>query len=261
MVPELRPRGVGEMLDAAVALYRVRFRRLVLTALAVVAPTQVLITLLFISVSNDQQQSTQASNTQVGTLWVAALLYAVVGLVVTALATRSVADAYVGGDMSQGAPRRSPFAVLTLVAIVSVVTATGLAACVFPGLLLLALWAVAIPVTRLEGTGVFRSMRRAQQLAGGHYLLNLGLISAALLLWAVLTWAIGLGASEWVNHGASRTSALIAQGCGDALATALTTPLIAAAIVVCYFDARIRREAFDIQLKLLPPAPSLASAQ
>src|SRR5262245_42046961 len=162
MVPELRPRGVGEMLDAAVALYRVRFRRLVLTALTVVAPVQVLITLLLISVSNDEQTTTQSSNSQAGTLWVAMLLYAIVGLVVTALVTRTVASAYVGSDMTQGAvPKRSPFAVLALVAIVSVIFAIGLAFCIFPGLLLLALWAASIPVMRLEGTGVFRSMRRS----------------------------------------------------------------------------------------------------
>jgi hypothetical protein len=233
----------------------------VLTAIAVVAPVQVLITLLLISVSDDQQATTQSSNAQAGALWVAILLYAVVGLIVTALATHTVANAYVGADMAQGVSRRSPFAVLALVAIVSVLSAAGLALCIIPGLLLLALWAAAIPVMRLEGTGVFRSMRRSQQLAGSHYLLNLALISAALALWLILTWAIGIAASEWVNHGASRTSALIAQGCGDVFANAITTPLIAAAIVVCYFDARIRSEAFDLQLKLLQSAPDLAPAQ
>ena len=33
MVPELRPRGIGEMLDVAVAIYRASARRLVLVAL------------------------------------------------------------------------------------------------------------------------------------------------------------------------------------------------------------------------------------
>jgi hypothetical protein len=262
MVPELRPRGIGEMLDAAVALYRVRFRRLVLTSLAVVAPVQVLITLLLISATSDQTTTTQATNAQTGTLWVAMLLYTVVGLVVTALVTRTIGDAYVGADHAHATVRkRSLFALVALVAIVAVVSAIGLALCLAPGLLLLALWAIAIPAMRLEGTGVFRSMRRSQQLAGGHYLLNLGLISTALLLWFVLTEAIGLGASQWINHGASRTSALIAQGSGDVVATALTTPLIAAAIVVCYFDARIRKEAFDIQMKMVQPGDELVPAQ
>jgi hypothetical protein len=262
MVAELRPRGIGEMLDAAVALYRVRFRRLVLTSLAVVAPVQVLITVLLISATNDDTTTTQGTNTQTGTLWVALLLYTIVGLVVTALVSRTIGDAYIGANGAHATVRkRSPFALVALVAIVSIVSAIGLAVCIFPGLLLLALWAIAIPVMRLEGTGVFRSMRRSQQLAGGHYLLNLGLVSSGLLLWFVLTEAIGLGASQWINHGASRTSALIAQGSGDLLATAITTPLIATAIVVCYFDARIRKEAFDIQLQMVQSTSELAPAQ
>jgi hypothetical protein len=238
MVPELRPRGIGEMLDAAVALYRVRFRRLVLTSLAVVAPVQVLITLLLISATSDDT-TTGSNSAQTGTLWVALLLYTIVGLVVTALVARTVGDAYVGDPNAHSTvPKRSPFALVALVAIVSVVCAIGLAFCIIPGLLMLALWAPAIPAMRLEGTRVFRSIGRSQHLAGGHYLLNVGLISSALLLWFVLTEAIGLGATEWVNHGASRTSALIAQGSGDLFATAITTPLIATAIVVCYFDGR-----------------------
>jgi hypothetical protein len=250
------------MLDAAVALYRVRFRRLVLTSLAVVAPVQVLITLLLISATSDQTDTTQSTNTQTGTLWVALLLYTIVGLVVTALVARTIGDAYVGAQNAHATvPRRSPFALVALVAIVSVVCAIGLALCIFPGLLLLALWAPAIPAMRLEGTRVFGSIGRSQRLAGGHYLLNVGLISSALLLWFVLTEAIGLGASEWINHGASRTSALIAQGSGDLLATAITTPLIATAIVVCYFDARIRKEAFDIQLQMVQPVDELAPAR
>src|SRR5689334_3979936 len=142
MVPELRPRGIGEMLDAAVALYRVRFRRLVLTSLAVVAPVQLLITLLLISATNEQSTITEATNAQTGTLFVALLLYTIVGLVVTALVARTVGDAYVGtANAHATVPKRSPFALVALVAVVSVLCAIGLAICIFPGLLLLALWA------------------------------------------------------------------------------------------------------------------------
>ena len=38
MVPELRPRGIGEILDAAVALYRARFGQLIRYSAIVVVP-------------------------------------------------------------------------------------------------------------------------------------------------------------------------------------------------------------------------------
>ena len=53
MVPELRPRGIGEMLDAAVALYRARFGRLVRITLAVIVPVQILNTIILLSAQPD----------------------------------------------------------------------------------------------------------------------------------------------------------------------------------------------------------------
>jgi len=49
MVPELRPRGIGEMLDVAVAIYRASARRLVLVALVVEVPVQLLMTIVLLS--------------------------------------------------------------------------------------------------------------------------------------------------------------------------------------------------------------------
>ena len=49
MVSELRPRGIGEILDTAVALYRARFRKLTLVTATVVIPVQVLSALVLLS--------------------------------------------------------------------------------------------------------------------------------------------------------------------------------------------------------------------
>ena len=40
----------------------------------------------------------------------------------------------------------------------------------------------------------------------------------------------------------------ISQGIANTVVAVLTTPFLAAAIVACYFDLRIRNEAFDVQL-------------
>ncbi len=53
MVPELRPRGIGEILDTAVALYRARFTRLARVAAAVVIPVQALSAIVLISARPD----------------------------------------------------------------------------------------------------------------------------------------------------------------------------------------------------------------
>ena len=54
MIPELRPRSVGEVLDAAVLLYRARFGALMKAAAIVVIPLTVLILLIQLSALPDE---------------------------------------------------------------------------------------------------------------------------------------------------------------------------------------------------------------
>src|SRR5579859_3788019 len=49
MVPDLRPRGIGEILDSAVALYRARFTKLVIVAATIVVPVQVFSAIVMLS--------------------------------------------------------------------------------------------------------------------------------------------------------------------------------------------------------------------
>src|SRR4029079_2142330 len=53
MVSELRPRGIGEILDSAVALYRARFTRLMRVAAFVVIPVQLLSAVVLLSAQPD----------------------------------------------------------------------------------------------------------------------------------------------------------------------------------------------------------------
>ena len=46
----------------------------------------------------------------------------------------------------------------------------------------------------------------------------------------------------------SASAEVIAQSIGTAIATVLTTPFLAAAVVALYFDLRIRAEGFDVQM-------------
>ena len=54
MVPELRPRSVGEVLDAAVLLYRARFGALMRVSLIVVIPVSLLTMLVLLSALPDE---------------------------------------------------------------------------------------------------------------------------------------------------------------------------------------------------------------
>jgi hypothetical protein len=294
MIPELRARGIGEILDAAVALYRARFGRLLRVAAFVVVPVQILNTIVLLSAQPDgfnvsyTGQATpryDENSALVGlsaTLVVLAVNFIASAFIVAAC-TRVVADAYVapGQEAREAARqgRRRVFAVMGTSFMVLMCEGGALFAGVFVGVLIvlattpyvglvlgiaavfvpLSLFAVAIPSLILESTGVFRALGRSVTLTKSKFFHVLGLVVTAQLLGSVLNVGIAEAVSWFVRHGGSTTAAVIGQAFANTIASVLTTPFLATAAVALYFDVRIRKEGFDVQL-LMQRTAALAPA-
>src|SRR6266540_3309405 len=112
MVPDLRPRGVGEILDAAALLYRSWFGPLVRYAAIVVLPVQAFLTIVLLSAQPDNfsvgitgsaQPRFDTNSAQLA----ATVVVLVVGLIthafIVAVTTRVVANQYV--DHAEGSAR------------------------------------------------------------------------------------------------------------------------------------------------------------
>ncbi|MDQ1460292.1 MAG: hypothetical protein QOI08_1776 [Actinomycetota bacterium] len=263
MVPELRPRGIGEILDAAVVLYRARFRRLVTVAAAVVIPVQALSAIVLLSAQPDRlnfgvtgsvtpQYNTSSVTTQLAAVIVVGLVTALSTAVITAVCTRIVANAYIGqSSMARDAARAVRprlFAVVGVSLVVLVSEVIGLAACFIGVLYPLTVFAVAIPVLILEGIGVWSATGRSVTLTKAHAMHVLGLVLTVQLLVAVVNTALVGGVSVLLRSGNGIVAAVIGQSIASTVAGVLTTPFAATAIVVLYFDLRTRDEAFDVQL-------------
>jgi hypothetical protein len=262
MVPDLRPRGIGEMLDVAVAIYRRCARRLVVVALVIEVPVQLLMTIVLLSAQPDSFSVNIAGNasptfasrsTQLAATFVVLLVSVVSTAFVLAVCTRIVADAYVGlagggpAEAARGAAGRV-LAVLGLALLTALSQIAGLAFCLVGAAVPLALFAVAMPVLILEGVGVFAALGRSATLTKAHFFRVLGLVVTAQLLTAVLNIGLTLAVAAAMRNSGNTTAGVISQGIANTVVAVLTTPFIAAAIVVCYFDLRIRSEAFDVQL-------------
>jgi len=263
VIPELRPRGIGEILDAAVALYRARFAQLLRYAAIVVFPVQVLLTLVSLSAQSDHYNVTISGNAtpQFSTTraeLAATFVVLVVGLLthafVSAITTRVVADEYVGyaeppGQAARTAARRF-LAVIGVALLIGISELLGVLLCFVGSFAAQALFSVAIPVVILERRKVFAAMARSVELTRAHFWHVLGVILSASILSALLNFALTLALNLWSAHGGSPTSLAIAQGIINSLTLLLTAPFVAAAIVALYFDLRIRDEAFDVQMAL-----------
>src|SRR4249920_3714373 len=101
----MRPRGIGEILDAAVSLYRARFGQLVRYAAIVVVPVQLLLTIVLLSAQPDNYSVSVSGNAtpqfnsggaQLGATIVVLIAGWLTHAFVAAVTTRIVANAYVG---------------------------------------------------------------------------------------------------------------------------------------------------------------------
>jgi hypothetical protein len=273
MVSELRPRGIGEILDTAVALYRARFRKLTLVAATVVVPVQILSALILLSAQPDHYSLTvtgtvspQYDSNSVAVAFAALIVITLVSVLstalITAVCTRIVADAYIDREsitrdaVNQVRPRVFAIAGLSLLLIIC--EGIGFLFCIVGVLIPITLFAVAIPVLILEGASVSTAISRSVNLTkpyAGHVL---GVVLTARLLVVVLNGALAFGVNYLLRNGHSVVGAVIGQSIASTIAGILTTPFAATAVVALYFDLRIRNEAFDVQLLMQGNEPRVA---
>jgi len=261
MVSELRPRGIGEILDSSVALYRARFTRLVRVAAWVVIPVQALSALVLLSAQPDNF-SVSARGTvtpqyaSATTQLAAAVVIAVVGVLSTAFivaaCARVIGDAYIDrtSEASEAfkAVRPRVFAIVGTALIVVVSEGLGFLACFIGAFVPLTFFAVAIPALILEGIGVSAAIGRSVSLTKSHVWHVLGLVLTTQLLATVLNFSLAVAAQLLVHSSGSTVAAVIGQSVANVIAGVLTTPFVATATVILYFDLRVRDEAFDVQL-------------
>ena len=119
-VTQLRPLGIGEILDVGITIYRRNFRALLTLVFVVVAPFEILSALLQASALPDTSFLTDTSATEpvdidrefwlgVAAFGAAGVLSFIAGLVATGACFKAIADGYLGerADWRPFRPRRA----------------------------------------------------------------------------------------------------------------------------------------------------------
>lgn len=111
-------------------------------------------------------------------------------------------------------------------------------------------WIVAVPAFLTEGTKGRRALGRSFGLIKGRWWRTLGLYFLANFLVGIVGNIVGslLTALQFTEVGESFAMRLTLDALGQTIAAVITTPFIAAFIIVLYFDLRVRKEGFDLQL-------------
>ena len=262
----LRPLGIGEILDVAIKVYRSRFKMLLTAVAVVIAPFAILTAVVQVSSSPDDDIATETQQldgtTDVevdgGELAVAIGGFAVVGLLglvstqlATAASIKIVAGAYLGEEPTWQDSLRFAAgrlrSLIWLAILTSVLLIIGFILCIVPGVYFYVAWALSTAVLLLEDVRGRKALGRSRQLVRGRW----WPLAVVLLLSSLLSAVVGFALSVPVVlllFSSSDAVATIGQVVANTAGTILVTPFTAAVIVIAYFDMRVRKEGFDLEL-------------
>ena len=239
------PRDLGGIISSAFSIYRRNAGQLLLIVAVVVVPLSLLSFLITYFAFAPAHKTATTSNLVVqprsGVAGVFAGLIAIaIGAIISAIlqaaVLRAAAQATVGDPVDveasyRWALRRFP-SVLLVSIMVAVVVTIGFALLVIPGIILLVLLAVSVPVVVVEDLKGTQALARSWNLTKGHFWHVFGVGLVALLIVGVVTGIIS-------SFGDSNlTARLILQIAGQIL----VGPFSALVTVLLYFDLRARVE-------------------
>jgi hypothetical protein len=260
----MRPLGIGELLDAAIKIVRRQAGALFRIVLVVVLPVQLLAIAVAASTAGDSTSSSilDSSNgsttttTQSTGSFTAQAIVTVLGALATVIASaasvKAISDTWVGRQPdwreSLRAARRRALSLVWLVIVVAVVLVAGFVALIVPFVWLSLICALAFPALMVEDCRGFKAISRARRLVKGRWWPTFAAVFLGYMLASILSFMLaGLAGALFLTHGDDSGFA-IANAISSALATLVTTPFNAAIITLAYYDLRVRKEGYDLQL-------------
>jgi len=258
MTTALRPLSTGELLDRTFSLYRSHFGLFVgifaLPYLVVLAFR--LVGLVF------QSQTSQISNILMNLVWSMGALFLI--LIVSAASQAAAVVAVSNLHLDRPASVMDSFStvkgeipgVIGVSLLVGMASGVAFFAFIVPGVLLLIMWSLAVPSKVLEHRSVTDSMSRSMELTKGSrgriFVIGLLIFVLSIGVSWLLQWPILIAAGFSMKTGIQRmaigwqVAALVADFVSRSLVGALGT----IALSLVYYDQRVRKEAFDLQLMM-----------
>jgi uncharacterized membrane protein len=245
-LPALRPLSVGEILDVSFQLYRRHFAALAMVAL-VCSGLPVLLS-LFIEASGGMLQHVWLTLAYYG-------IFVVLSAIATAATVFIVSESYLGRPLSaaEALSRAAPllWRVITCSVLTGLLVMVGFLLFVIPGIVLVCGVILAFPVLVLEpGTTASGALSRSWALTRGSRWRIFGmLVTLFLLLYIPIVALTALAALVLPN--AAPGSAMPGSIVGLVLAGVLQLflyPLFYCVLTVSYYDLRVRKEGFDLEM-------------
>jgi len=239
---DFRPRSVAELVDAAVQLYKRDALTYILIAAVAFAPSSILQIIAF----SGMDASTPGA--AIPTTMFVSMIVGLVGYtLMSAVLVHLSSAAYLGEPADAASSLRAVAPRLVTLLVNGVLKWTGILfgmmLFLVPGLYLFARWFATTPSIVLEGRGVGEAFSRSGALSKSRkrHIFN------TLALVYLLFYAIIIAVSFMMGMFGFIGNAIIPQVIAS-VASVVVYPVIGITEMLLYYDARIRGEAFDVEL-------------
>ena len=277
---DLRPLSLGEILDRSFSLYRQNF--VLFVGIAAIPQLFVLalnLAQVFLGLSRNPVQPGRPGAVPdlpaaaipaivlIGLL--ALVVYLVTYLLSQGATVSAVAELYLGRSTTIGESlrkARGEIGVLFGVSMLNgLVTLLGFLALIIPGVYLVCRLLIAVPAAMIENLGPRDSLERSFALtkgsAGRSFMLLV--VYSIILMALMISLAVPIGVASAATRGNPDLARLwaVLGAVSQSVVTAIVTPILLIALSVFYFDLRVRKEAFDLQMMLNPSSAPAVGAQ
>ncbi len=262
--PRLRPLSLGEILDVSIKICVANWRSLLRVVLIVVVPVEILSTALSadsttssfdFSANSGQtpQETVDQLNAELGGLAISTLLRLVAVLFVSAACFRIIAQAYLGetadwrSSLSYAVRHTGPLIWLSILYGLGVVF--GLALVIVGSIWLYVAWIFWLPALFVEGLRGRKALGRSYRLVKGRWWRTFGIVMVGFILAGIISTVVqGVFIAGIFVANDNDALVLVFSAIAGIVGLAITTPFQAALITVVYFDLRVRKEGYDLEL-------------
>jgi len=253
MVTVLRPLSTSELLDKTFHLYRNNF----VLFLLITATPQVVVLALRLWYATTL--TIRLAGTPGARILISLIAYLAIEIsaaaTVIAVSNRYLDRPITAGQAFAGA-KASMLRVAWISLLVILAAGLGLVLLIVPGVYLWLMWSLAVPVTVLEGGGFHVSTKRSKNLTKGSrgriFVIYLLIAALAYVISVIFQIPLGIFMVVLRGHVGSHSLPMIAvmSSAGTLLSTSLVGPLATIALTLIYYDERVRKEGFDLQLMM-----------
>jgi hypothetical protein len=263
--PRFEPMTTGALLDRAFRLYTGNFSLMLGITAGAYVPFYLIMLVLETSVGGNLQSRAGGLSTLLFQLLFMIFWASVAFPIASGATTYAISERYLGNEVTiGGALRRGlrhflPLSIAQITATIRVLI--GLFLLIVPGILWMLSYSLIVPAILIEGQRAIASLRRSSELVRGYRGKVFWVLLIVNLLQAVL--AVGVGMISNLLFGAASASGEILDSALGNLLSIFLTPLGIIAAILLYYDMRIRKEGFDLEMlsrALTQDAQSMAAA-